>query len=905
VTRHPARRRAAATLGLLGSLAGLPALLRAATGPPSLAGLPTGGWVREVVRDQYLPLDPVAHLLGTLAWGLWAYAVLVVVLRAVAVAAARGQLAGAGALLAASNLVTVPALRSLVDAAVGLSLLASAASPPANPPASAPHPPTVAVQATEAPSWDRARVLLDAVRTPNAGQPRPGTGEAGQAATPAASVTPDLQQATGEPYEVKPGDSLWRIAQERLGDPLRWREIWELNQGRDMGDGRVFRHAGLLLPGWVLYLPAHQQPAPARPPSPPAQGEREGQASTPPAPAAPTTVPPATRPGGTASPGGDQQAGGRRPAAGPTGPAVELPSGAVVGLSLAAGIVLALAAARLHRRRRRPLGEPEPGITHRDPLATATVRRLRRAVHAASRPDPDQADDEAADGASRPAPPATTPAPAAVASSRPGVVPLGRRGEREAAVDLTAGGLALSGPAAPEVARALVTTMLAGATPDAVEVLVAGQALAGELLAGVGPVPGLRVAADLDAALSTVEVEVVHRLRLLQGHDAGDVAGYLEVDPAEPLPAVVLVADMARGGAEWERRLAGVLTVGGRLGVGALLLGRAAGVPVVTLGPHADVQAAEPEPATVGLLGVQAFTLTAADARELLAVVAAGRGVPGPPETAPPTASSAATTPAAPDGRVPPGQRPVRVRCFGPLRIELNGAEVRTGLRSKARELLAFLLLHPDGAAREAAIEALWPEADPARGADRAKDALKSLRQALRAATGHSGATVVELVGERWRVNPELVDCDVWAFQAAVAAAAAAGGPAKLGALAKAAASYGGTLLDGEAFDWPEEAREELRRQAADVAGRLAELRERAGDLDGAVAALEDGARWDAYNEELHQRIMRLQARLGRTDAVRRTYDRLQERLADLGVDPDEATQRLLRDLRRGNTARH
>jgi hypothetical protein len=277
------------------------------------------------------------------------------------------------------------------------------------------------------------------------------------------------------------------------------------------------------------------------------------------------------------------------------------------------------------------------------------------------------------------------------------VVPLGRRGEREATVDLTAGGLALSGPAAPEVARALVTTMLAGAPPDAVEVLVAGQALAGELLAGVGPVPGLRVTADLDAALSTVEVEVVHRLRLLQGHDAGDVAGYLAVDPAEPLPDVVLVADMARGGTEWERRLAGVLTVGGRLGVGALLLGRAAGVPAVTLGPHADVQAAEPDQVPEGLLGVQAFTLTAADARELLAVVAAGRGVPGPPETAAPTASSAATTPAAPDSRVPPGQRPVRVRCFGPLRIELNGVEVRTRLRSKARELLAFLLLHPDG----------------------------------------------------------------------------------------------------------------------------------------------------------------------------------------------------------------
>ncbi len=48
---------------------------------------------------------------------------------------------------------------------------------------------------------------------------------------------------------------------------------------------------------------------------------------------------------------------------------------------------------------------------------------------------------------------------------------------------------------------------------------------------------------------------------------------------------------------------------------------------------------------------------------------------------------------------------------------------------------------------------------------------------------------------------------------------------------------------------------------------------------------------------------MRLQARLGRLDAVRRTYARLQARLADLGADPDEATERLFGELRRGSTA--
>ena len=194
---------------------------------------------------------------------------------------------------------------------------------------------------------------------------------------------------------------------------------------------------------------------------------------------------------------------------------------------------------------------------------------------------------------------------------------------------------------------------------------------------------------------------------------------------------------------------------------------------------------------------------------------------------------------------------------------------------------------------------------DPARSAGRAKDALRSLRQALQDATGQPGATAVELLGDRLRVNPALVDADVWRFQAALAAATATTDTqTKLDALTQATIAYGGTLLEGADYDWAEAAREELRRQAADVAGRLAELREQVGDLDGAIAALEDGARWDAYNEELHQRIMRLQAQLGRLDAVRRTYARLQERLADLGADPDEATERLLHELRRSSTRR-
>src|SRR5690606_12105654 len=41
-----------------------------------------------------------------------------------------------------------------------------------------------------------------------------------------------------------------------LGDPLRWPEIFELNEGRPQPDGGCLTDAGQLAPGWRLLLPA-------------------------------------------------------------------------------------------------------------------------------------------------------------------------------------------------------------------------------------------------------------------------------------------------------------------------------------------------------------------------------------------------------------------------------------------------------------------------------------------------------------------------------------------------------------------------------------------------------------------------------------------------------------------------
>ncbi|MBK0870218.1 LysM peptidoglycan-binding domain-containing protein [Saccharopolyspora sp. HNM0986] len=54
---------------------------------------------------------------------------------------------------------------------------------------------------------------------------------------------------------VADGDTLSSLAQQHLGDPDRWHEIFELNRGRTQDADRTLRRPGFLMPGWRLAVP--------------------------------------------------------------------------------------------------------------------------------------------------------------------------------------------------------------------------------------------------------------------------------------------------------------------------------------------------------------------------------------------------------------------------------------------------------------------------------------------------------------------------------------------------------------------------------------------------------------------------------------------------------------------------
>ncbi|CAM3422376.1 LysM peptidoglycan-binding domain-containing protein [Occultella aeris] len=71
---------------------------------------------------------------------------------------------------------------------------------------------------------------------------------------------PDAPSPGWQTHMVEPGDTLWDIAQSRLGDGQRWREIADLNYGLPQPDGHALTDAHWLKVGWQLRIPGTEFP---------------------------------------------------------------------------------------------------------------------------------------------------------------------------------------------------------------------------------------------------------------------------------------------------------------------------------------------------------------------------------------------------------------------------------------------------------------------------------------------------------------------------------------------------------------------------------------------------------------------------------------------------------------------
>ncbi|MGK2876401.1 MAG: LysM peptidoglycan-binding domain-containing protein [Nocardioides sp.] len=206
-----------ATVAVLGIIIGLPALFLAIGANPIPDQAPT----LQSVKDALLAPDDGTLILGlfkVIGWAAWAFMTLSLVVETIARLrrVEAPKLPGLGRPQAAAH------------GLIGLAALLFIAAP-------------IAAQAANAgPAAASAPATVGHVQAGTVDQ---------TPAQHAVKVEAKQERATVD-HSVKPGESLWSIAEDHFGDGARYKEIAELN--RDLLGSRP----SFLEPGWVLKLPA-------------------------------------------------------------------------------------------------------------------------------------------------------------------------------------------------------------------------------------------------------------------------------------------------------------------------------------------------------------------------------------------------------------------------------------------------------------------------------------------------------------------------------------------------------------------------------------------------------------------------------------------------------------------------
>ncbi|WP_284747702.1 LysM peptidoglycan-binding domain-containing protein [Amycolatopsis sp. RTGN1] len=649
-------------------------------------------------------------------------------------------------------------------------------------------------------------------------------------------------------------DSLYRIAQRRLGDGDRWPDIWRLNTMSTQPGGRTLTSPSLIHPGDQIHLPPTTRPVQPKPP--------QLQPPPPPAAASPPSlvVPPVGSPG----------SGSWEP-------------GVYVGVGLASAISAALLVAR-----RRQRAGYRPGSGRRDELPVAPVVYQLHLAHQHTLGGLDEADvaGAAADGDT--AEPGTTPElgePADEAAA-------------ELALDLAAThGLGLIGPGSHAAARALLlTAMTSTSHPEVVAPAADLRGLLGVPDHGAELPECVHVVNDLAAALARLDGQ----------NPPGSASRILlaSVPTGEPDHT-----RLQHAFAEARARTTMLLLGQWHPGVTAYVDSTGA-ITATSPGPGEPLRGRRafslPESATRELFALFDAAHGAPDDHpEPAAELTHGLEIAGPPALdhaeAIPEPTPVPTVESQHDVATP-----LVLSVFGQPTLSWrpdvtspdHTVEVTGSLSRRLWALLIYLALHPGGVPRAAITDSLWadrPARDPAAVL---RTVLSRLRSTIDKATSPDLGDLVVTQHGRYRLEPAVVEVDYWVFADALARRrTTTDDQQRAAAYAAIVASYGGELAAGVEAEWLIALREGVRRDALDAVAALARARVQS-DPESTLELLESARDFDPHNELLYRDIMRLEHNLGRHDAIARTLRLLEARLAEIDETPTAATIELAERLR-------
>ncbi len=573
---------------------------------------------------------------------------------------------------------------------------------------------------------------------------------------PTANAAPALPTCT-----VVPRDSLWKLAEDHLGDGLRWRDIWLLNQGRAFPDGRHFGDPNLIQPGWVLVLPADASgvdpvaDSPAPPPRPAVQP------SSPPSPVSTTiTSPPTTVASAesASSNGHDQMPASGDSSDDPDYSIAPLLAGSAL---VAAGVVASVSRLRRRQRQHRAPGRA-PGLP--EPSAARAELHLRRAAvdapfervdlalrlfaHclgrrrpgacpaiAAVSVGPDAIEILLTEEVDAPTAPFTVTAggrawtlPASVPDDdlhpvahsqggpAPALVTVGTVDERSVLIDLEAGSRTLVGGDRADAERLLWTIAIELATSNRADDV--NLVLCGRPPAGIDVLDRVKIVDEIDNVIDELEAEAAAITTTLAARRRCSTLDARAADPSDTAtPTVVLVASAPRK-AVLDRLLDAASNHSGLAVVAATdvdgefdrelcvegdtLIVKPLGLQLVPAALPSDVLCA------TGDLLRAAADLDPGEQLDL-DLHSNGdveRGLTIGPDHAPLELDTRGQL------LVPPGH--VMVRVLGPVEI-VGGSQPID--RRRSIELVTYLALHPEGVDDSRLRDVLWPEAAPTQAA--------------------------------------------------------------------------------------------------------------------------------------------------------------------------------------------
>jgi len=647
-------------------------------------------------------------------------------------------------------------------------------------------------------------------------------------------------------------DSLYRIAQRRLGDGDRWPEIWRLTTNSAQPGGRKLTSPSLIHPGDQVRLPPTTRPVQPKPPQPPLP---KPVTVSPPSP----VTNPATSPG----------------------PGSAWMPGVYVGLGLAGAVSTALLVAR---RRQRAGYRPGSGQRGDDLPAAPVVYQLQLA-HQHAQAGLDEADPASGEVDGDVAEPDATLELSDVVDEA----------AAELALDLAAThGLGLIGPGSHAAVRALLlAAMTSTRGPQVVAPAPDLRSLLGLPDNGADLPDCVHVVDDLASALARLDStpESVRRI-LLAGAPTGepDRARLQHVLAEGDTSTSVLLLGQWHPGVTVYVDAAGVITATSP-GPGEPMRGRRAfSLPEsATRELFALFDAAyggrddHPEPAVESSHGLEIAGPPAPDQLE---------AVPEPVRVPVVEAQSDVATPLVLSvfGQPTLSWRPDVTRPD-------DAVEVTGSLSRRLWELLIYLALHPEGVPRAAIIDSLWahrPARDPAAVL---RTVLSRLRSTIDKATSPDIGDLVVAQHGRYRLEATTVEIDYWTFADALARRrTTTDDHHRAAAHAAIVASYGGELAAGVEAEWLTALREGVRRDALDAVAALARARVQS-DPESTLELLESARDVDPHNELLYRDIMRLEHNLGRHDAIARTLRLLEARLAEIDETPTTATIELAERL--------